>query len=302
MKSIMYRIRNGKAYSTSVEEYNTKQKKQAKKILDIVLESVIREIKPNVKGKRIYIPENMTYTLPATEKQFTGDFPSGTYISIPKDMVVGVHWENQDGHRIDLDLSMVNADDKIGWDSRYRTEDGNILFSGDMTDAQKPNGASELFYVKKQTNGAYILFVNYFNFDSAVEVPLKILVGKEEVKNLSQNYMINPNNVVSVAKSKINQKQKILGLLVTTANECRFYFAETYIGSSITSSNSKFAENSRKYLLDFYRNTISLNEVLVMAGGKIVKDKERCDIDLSPENLEKDKIINLVKGISKFHI
>ena len=106
--------------------------------------------------------------------------------------------------------------------------------------------------------------------------------------------MIDPNNVLSVAESKIDKRQKILGLIITDANECRFYFAETSIGNSITSSNSEIAEQSRKYLLNFYKNTINLNDILLKAGAVIIDTKENADIDLSPENLGKDSILNLI--------
>lgn len=291
-ESIMYKIRSGKGYATN---FNFEQKNAAKRILDVVLDSITKDIGKNVKGKKIYIPENVTYTLPATEKQFTGNFPSGSYISMPKDMIVGIHWENVDEHRIDLDLSLIGVTTgKIGWDADYRTENRSILFSGDMTDAEKPKGATELIYVKKQKTDAFILLVNYFNYDSSVEVPFKIILAKEEISDFKEDYMVNPNNVVSIAKSNINQRQKILGLLVTTTNECRFYFSETYLGLSISSSNSEFVKNSRQYLFDFYKNAISLNDVLVKAGAKIVKKKDKGVIDLSPENLEKDTILNLI--------
>jgi len=290
--SILYRIRNGKGYAT---DFSFEKKAMAKKILDVVMDSIVEDMKANIKGKKIYIPEYITYTLPATEKQFTGDFPSGSYVSIPKDMIVGIHWENVDGNMIDLDLSMVNDEMKIGWDSVYRTEDRNILFSGDITNAPKPKGATELFYIRKQIMSSYILFVNYYNYDDDVEVPFKIIVAKEQARNFKENYMVNPNNVMSIAKTKIDQKQKLLGLLVTTTNECRFYFAETYLGRSITSSNSVFVKNSLEYLFGFYRNTIDLNSLLIKAGGNLVANKDKCNIDLSPESLEKDKIINLIK-------
>ena len=56
-----------------------------------------------------------------------------------------------------------------------------------------------------------------------------------------------------------------------------------------------------EYLLDFYENTISLKDILEKSGAKIVNDKENIDdednidIDLSPEVLEKDSILNLLK-------
>jgi len=287
--SILYRIRNNKSYAT---DFNFEHKTMAKRILEIVLNSISKDVSKNVKGKKVFIPENINYSLPATEKQFTGNFPSGSFVSIPKDMVFGIHWENQDSHTIDLDLSVISDNEKFGWDSSYRSEGKDVLFSGDVTDASE--GASELFYVKKQVKNALILVVNYYNYDENIEVPFKIIVAKEQVSDLKKNYMVDPNNVIAATESKIDQKQKVLGLLVTTTNECKFYFAETYLGKSITSSNSEFMENSRKYLFDFYQDTINLKDILIKAGAKIVKERGKSDIDLSPESLEKDSILKLI--------
>lgn len=288
--SILYRIRNGKGYAA---EFSFDKKDYAKRILDVVLTSIIGDISKNVKGKKIYIPDYITYTLPATEKQFTGNLPSGSYISIPKDMVFGIYWDNVKGNRIDLDLAMMSNDEKIGWDGIYRNDNGNILFSGDITDAEA--GATELFYVKRQVKQAYILFVNYYNFDKEMEVLFKIMIAKEEVKDFKQNYMVNPNNIIAVTNSVIKEKQRILGLVVITTSECRFYFAETAIGVSITSRKSKYTEHSRKYLFDFYENTISLNDILMKSGAKIVREKEKADINLSPESLERNSILELIR-------
>lgn len=291
--SILYRIRNGKGYAT---DFSFENKNSAKRILDIILDSIVKDVAKNVKGKKIYIPDYIHYSLPATEKQFTGNFPPGTYVSIPKDMIVGVHWQNTEGHRIDLDLSVISpTKGKIGWDSSHKTDGGDIMFSGDMIDARKPKGATELFYVRRQSKEALILFVNYYNFEEKIEVPFKIIVAQEKAENFKKNYMVNPNNIIAVSNSKINQKEKILGLLVTTSDECRFYFTETYIGNSITSSNSKVAENSRKYLFGFYEKSIDLKSILIKANAEIVDEKENADIDLSPEELEKDSILNLLK-------
>jgi hypothetical protein len=290
VESILYRIRNGKGYATA---FSFGSKNEAEVVLNIVLDSIAQDVSKNVGGKKIYIPKYVNYSLPATEKQFTGNFPSGTYVSIPNDMVAGIHWNNVKQHRVDLDLSLIAETGKIGWDGYYRTDDRDVLFSGDVTDAR--NGASELFYVKKQARKAFIVFVNYYNFDAEVEVPYKILVAKEAVKDFKNNYMVNPNNIVAITNSVINQKQKIIGLLVTAMTGNRFYFAETSIGKSITSGSSKFVTHSRKYLLDFYENTIALRDILVKAGAEVVSEKEEADIDLSPETLEKDSILTILK-------
>ena len=72
-----------------------------------------------MEGKTIYIPYHVNYAMPVTEKQFTGHFPTGTSITVPQDMIAGIHWTNTDRH-IDMDLSVMNKNGKIGWDSAYR--------------------------------------------------------------------------------------------------------------------------------------------------------------------------------------
>ncbi|MEK6881950.1 MAG: hypothetical protein AABY22_20195, partial [Nanoarchaeota archaeon] len=289
--SIMYKVRNGKGYVT---DFNFKNKPVAQTILNIILQSIIKDIKVNVKGKKIYIPEYINYTLPATEKQFTGNFPNGTFVIVPNDIIVGVNWNNVGSNRIDLDLSLISAGKKFGWDGMYRGNDREILFSGDITDASK--GATELFYVQRQKPGALIMFVNYYNHEEDVEVPFKIIVASEKPNRFGPNYLINPNNVVTIASSKINRKQRILGLLVTEPEECKFYFTETDMGNSITSYGSDDkSEKSKEYLVNFYTNSITLNDLLVKAGAEIVTDKKDADIDLSPEALEKDTILNLLQ-------
>jgi len=299
VNSILYKIRNGKGYATS---FSFDNKKVAEEILRVVIGEIVNDVAKNVKGKKVYIPKGINYSLPATEKQFTGDFPSGSFIDIPDDIVFGVHWKNIKGNRIDLDLSLISTGEKIGWDSSYRTNDRCILFSGDMTDAGK-NGATELFYVRKQVVKPYIILLNYYNYSdikvySDIKiVPFKIIVARENVEDLTKNYMVNPNNIVALTSSEMTQKQKILGLVVPSENGNRFYFAETELGCSITSRGNEFVENARKYLVDFYENTIGLESILVNAGAEITKERTGADIDLSLESLEKDSIIKLLKEI-----
>lgn len=288
--SILYRIRNGKSYAT---DFSFPDHGRAKSIAKVVSKSIADSM--DLEGKKIYLPRNMNYALPATEKMFTGQFPTGSYVSIPKDMVFGIHWNNVKNHRIDLDLSLISAEHgKVGWDGAYRSDDRKILFSGDVTDAPSPNGASELFYVAKQTKDVSILFVNYYNYSASIPVPFDIVVAKELVKDFRQNYMLNPNNIIASAKTAIDKQQKMLGLLITTSEECRFYFVETAIGKSITSSENEHSIKTREFLLEYYQNAIQLKDIVESAGAIITSRKEQCDIDLSPETLEKDTIINLL--------
>jgi len=296
--TILYKIRNGKGYAT---DFSFENKDEARRVLTMVIDSIIADLKENVEGKKIYIPGYVKYALPATEKQFTGDFPSGTCIISPKDMVAGIQWKNTEDHRIDLDLSLINiTGNKIGWDAAYRSDGGSILFSGDITDAHRPKGASELFAIRKQSKQEYLMFVNFFNYMEDVEVPFNIVVAQEKITRAVKNHVLDPNNIMAIAKSKIDERQKVLGLLVVTTGECRFYFSEIGIGRSISvGGGNNYVEHSLLYLSNFYRNMMNLGELLSAAGAIVltsIDDSENIDIDidLSPNNLEKDKIIKLL--------
>jgi hypothetical protein len=291
--SILYRIRNGKGYATDFQfPFGCKRLVSAQHIVE---SSIIDDCKARLKGRKIYIPDNIVYALPSTEKQFVDKIPSGSYISISKDAIVGIHWDNVDGERIDLDLSLLGCGKKFGWDGLYRGFGGegkaDILFSGDMTDAPKPHGASELFYVNKIDPSFVVL--NYFNYSKDVEVPCQLFVASQKVTNVTKNYMVDPNHIIAKSVLKINRKQKILGLLTQQDGATRFYFIGTDVGATITSYGNQYMEHARNYLYTFYQNAISLNVILELAGVKFVSEPA-CEINLSPEKLEKDTMINLL--------
>jgi len=298
VSSILYKIRNGKSWAEEIS-YDSHVKAKSDEILKVVLGSIVYDINKHVANKKIYLPKSVEYALPATEKQFTGNLPSGTYLTIDQDsMVFGVHWFNHEGRRgessrVDLDLSLITVGGmKYGWDGEYRSSGKNILFSGDVTNAPRPKGASELFYLYGSLKSPGILMVNYFNY-SPQEVPFEIIVAKHQPRTLSKNYVIDPNDIVCSIESKIDSPQKILGI-VTTSKDLRFYFSESLIGMSITSRASRMIENAMQYLTDFYTDTISLNEILLLSDAEIVEDEEECDINLSLEKIERDSILNLL--------
>lgn len=291
--SILYKIRNGKGFATQFDQIaDSATYTRCKVVLSEVLHSITDDVRKNVAGKKVHIPPDLHYALPATEKQFSGMFPSGTYVSVPKDMIFGVHWKNVNGHRIDLDLSLMSIKHgKIGWDRSHRSSDGGILFSGDITDA--PEGATELFYVKKQIDEAGLLMLNYFNYDDDVPVPFQTIVAHEELKSLPSNYMVDPNNLLASSANVIDVHQKVLGLLVATPTECRFYFSEASLGLNISARNKDYVTHARNYLVASMESAIDLRQILVDAGA-LMCNKEEAEIDLSPEALEKDSIIKLL--------
>lgn len=292
VSSILYRIRNGKSWAAEIN-YDKYIRTKSDEVLEVVFRCIVDDINKHVRHKKIYLPMNIEYALPATEKQFTGNLPSGTYVTMNQNMVFGVHWFNHK-ERVDLDLSLITNEGKYGWDGEYRSGSRGILFSGDVTDAPRPEGGSELFYIQTGfLESPAILMVNYYNY-SPEEVPFEIIAAKHHPQNFDKNYVVDPNDIVCSTESKIDSKQKILGIVAPVAEGLRFYFAEACIGKSITSRKSLGTENAKRYLVDFYTDTLSLNKILLQSAAEIVENEEECDINLSLEKIEKDSILNLL--------
>lgn len=288
--AILYRVRNGSGWAAEFDwQGNPADTKLA---LQTILVSIAIDVQKNVKGQTFYIPDHIHYTLPATEKQFVGHFPSGSYVTVPQDMVAGIHWTNT-SERVDLDLSVISETGKVGWDAAYRTSGRSVLFSGDMVDAPAPRGASEVFYLKRGNAEAKIMLVNYYNFCDGDEVEAKILVAHEDPRGFRQNYMVNTSNILASAIVNISKRQNIIGLIVGD----KFYFTTVSIGNSITSHDNEWATLSRKYLVNSLVNSLELRSVLVAAGATVVNERPESEyIDLSPEALDKLTIMNLLIG------
>lgn len=289
--SIVYRVRNGRGWATDFA-WNG----DTEEALNMVSASIVEDLVDNVAGEKIFIPENVHYALPATEKQFTGFLPIGSYVSVPEDMIFGIYWCNTN-ERVDLDLSTVGVSGKVGWDSFYRSPQGNLMFSGDMTDAPKPKGASELFYIKKsKEQDPNILMVNYYNFSSGDEVEMKLLVAHEKAENFGKNYMVDVGNIIASANLNISKKQNVLGLSTSVNGENRFYFANVSIGNSITSRNDVKTTHARKFLVKSLVDSLDFREILTLAGAEVVSEKpeEEEFLDLSPTALSKTTFVDLL--------
>lgn len=293
----VYRIRSGRGWAT---EFSWSADEQATQhALDIVLTSIKDAVRENVKGRTIYIPPHIHYALPATEKQFTGHLPSGSYVTVPEDMIAGVHWTNTPSHRVDLDLSIIDRNGKTGWDAAYRSEDGGILFSGDMTDAPLPNGATELFYLRRGGVRPKIVMLNYFNYHPN-GVAARLLVAREKPENFGKNYMVDPGNIIASARLDVTARQQVVGLVAETDGEFRFCFAGIGLGKSISSKNGALAAYARKYLMSQYMHPLCFRDILDKAGADVVADRPDGDhLDLSPESLDKTTILDLINPVGE---
>lgn len=276
--AFLYRVRNGKSFSK--QNAGSLKIKYYKKMFEVVYSDLVNSL--NVEGKKIKYPKNIDYALPSSEKMFVGNIPAGTKIS-GKKLVSGVYWENDWGAR-DLDLSALSLEGKIGWNSAYKGQ--GLMYSGDMTSA--PNGATELLYSSGKIPSPALSKLNIYSGE--VGCKFKIMVGNAD--KVSQNYMFNPNELLFEVETEMKSKQQIVGLTIPTDEGLDFILVNTGFGNISVSGGSSHSDNARNALYYQFSNPISFRKLLIDVGAEIVQDGE-FDIDLSPQNLQKDSLINL---------
>lgn len=275
-----YRIRNGKSFIKT-----NKVSAAAWTNYDFLLNYCKNRF--NLKGKKYFLPQDVEYALPTSEKMFVGNIPTGSKF-FGETLAVGVYWENKWGAH-DIDLSGLNIGGKVGWNSDYKQGNGDLMYSGDITDA--PNGAVEYLYAKNGLNEPTLVNSNVFSGQGNCEY--KIVVGKGD--QIDYNYMMNPNHLFLETKCQSVQNQTILGMLIPEKHRQCFVILNFGAGECRVSGNSEITITATKALFQQWNNPLSLREIIVAFDGEIVKDVENSDYNLSLDNLQKDSFINIFK-------
>ena len=294
--NIVYRIRNGKSYVSTLSNKSGEYISNLKDISNIIRKHLVERISIKVKDKTIYIPKNVVYTAPTSEKQFVGNIPEGSYLEVPRmdNMVYGVYWKNLEGNicsnlkrgfygeitsnsneeRVDLDLKQMNKNEVFGWDAAYRSSTSDILFSGDMIDARLPKGASELFYVgQNYGHGAFLITLNMYTSNSQ-DVPFEFVIAKATHRPEQRvYYTLDPNNILQKLDMVIKntERQKTLGL-ITISDTIRLYFNDFSLGGSVrTSTQNNVTMGAFSYMTSYVKTQLKLNDMLEEAGALIVE-------------------------------
>ncbi len=323
---IVYRIRNGKSYISTLPDKTVDYTLRLITIQNMVKLHFVTRLSKIVKNKTVCIPDGVVYAMPTSEKQFNGNIPAGSYIELPRNssLVYGVHWKNlvtknyfnEDiESRVDLDLKQMSNNQIFGWDANYRDNNKNILFSGDMTNAPLPDGATELFYVsKKCEKSAFMVTLNVFYANA--EVPYQFIVAKApDLKDgIKRNYMVDPNDCLLSVNMKTNDRQNVIGL-ITIDDTIKLYFTDFSTGVNRSSCIDDITTGANEYLKAYNKYQLKLNDLLEEAGatikttpkymqtvftndnGNIIQSEEErlVDFDLSPESITKDIFLKLLK-------
>lgn len=288
--SRFYMIRNGKGYATHKDRPNLRALISHKRLLRTLISSRINLIFRS--RPKIYMPNFIDYAYPTSEKQFVGNYPTGTRIDIPKSeeyTLVGIYWK---GSGDDLDLSGVSGSHKVGWDRQWNSvnskEEHDVMYSGDVTSA--PNGATEFLYAK-DIERTYLVKVNAYSVAYPEGYPYKLILGHGS--NIKKNHIIDPSKVVFSADLELAQRETVVGILDRENNDgLSFYLANQGSGIGRVSVFGQFQWDIEQYLLAKVRSQLRLSDVL--AGYLVDEDSlDEADIDLSPSKISKDTLLSL---------
>ena len=278
----VYQVRNGKFYSKAYNGTVRAGASKAKFIMDLIKK------KYDLKGKKFFIPSDVYYALPTSEKNFVGNVPTGTKLVSDEAIAAGVYWENKGGAR-DLDLSGLAVDGgKVGWNSHYNRGSGEVLYSGDVTNA--PSGATEYLRFNKNLQQSYLVMNNVFS-GNAQGSKFRIVFGKGD--NPSKKHMMNPNDVWFTTPTETLKKESVVGFVTPDKKGVAAIVVNAGFGQDQVSGYGTKHEHLLTALTEKWSNCVYLNDVLAHCGAEVVNDVEDCDVDLTPSKLEKDSIISI---------
>ncbi len=311
----LYSIRNGKAFVMGYHHHRPRifagLKFDAQEVLDVIMNSVAEDIKPNVQGKRIYIPESFNYAVPTSEKKFFGNIPYGSsYNFESKSVIVGVHWfnlvEDDEELRVDLDMHLNSDSFDIGWDNDFANENfinaekHKIIFSGDMTDAPvKGGGATEAFFVGEAVTDEDIMAnVNNYTYreENPKPVPFKLILADVKQEKIDRKYLVDSHEIAFCLPGEINSGEKFLGFLSSDKlGAKKFYFFSRNMGNRIVARSTWLTIDIISAVNTAFKSNLSLNEILRRAGAILENvTAEDCDINLDPLEVTKDTLLGLL--------
>lgn len=285
-------IRNGKVWVN--EQYKPK-KSITKYLMKLYLEleeSLVNSIKD--KACTVRIPKNVEFTIPTSEKNFIGNYPFGTSVAMgDKNNIVGIYWRNE-WHTNDFDLHMSDIYGySYGWCNNYTNKENNIIYSGDMTNAEPE--ATELFYISKDAPDGKIC-VNKFRGDDC-DSQFKLFVASENIEHKLTNctrrtdkpIMCDPNNVVAEFMIPVPRECRQTECALIADN--KVYLMDLSAGNSRV-PNNKYAQIYIDQLKNKCRSFIKLNDILEQAGFTFVDDPD-VEVGLDLTNPDKDALIKL---------
>lgn len=302
----VYSIRNGRTFVRADAPAHSGKTELLRNAHDKVYLALAQRLKETLRGKTFYIPDYINYAMPTSEKQFIGNIPWGTILTVPYNeaFTTGISWVNQHGERVDIDLHLNSATQHFGWNGGY-TDGENIIYTGDQTDAPEPNGAAEAYYFKPGDE-AFILSANLFS--GVADMPYKMFMTARKPTlyrrnwNDCNNYTFNPAEAIFTPiplKFNGNERDMTIGLF----SEGSFYFYGGSVNKGIVPSANY--SDFIKGLQFKMKNSLRFKDMLIEAGSKVLdqaeydnlnEEKRKDVISLAPEDLTATTLLDIIDG------
>ncbi len=326
MSPRIFTIRNGKTYVAEPGKTLSDEAKRLKAAkVGLVAGELVDRLREVYSGTTFLIPSHIDYAVPTSEKQFVGVYPFGTSIHPDHDggkvqpFTVGIHWENQDKCRVDLDLHMNSVTEHFGWNGGYCGGDNAVIYSGDITDAPAPEGATEAFYFDPNA-GTFTLSVSkYCGGDKPVDFKFFVnSADKDDVAAASRsrydnsfrgkgaNAIFNGHDMLApvipmVVGDKGDDEYSVASENLGIFHEGIFYFFGGEMNAGCVPRANY--ENFIKGIIPQITSKLSLSAVLATAGANVIsqadfdlmtEEEQAKVIDLSPECLDLTTLMQIV--------
>lgn len=323
-KYIEYRIRNGKSWYTECPSLTWRNKSFLRQVRSYIKSDIVEKLSKALKNKTVILPKNITYALPTSEKDFSGDIPNKSIITFNTDeaLVLAVCWETE----CDIDLSILdNKGNKIGWNGYLRDLGSperrcKTIFSGDMTCLDPNTGkASEAMYIEGAGYSGTVLVNLFSRWRGASEItgkiPFRFVIAKSpKLTRMNKNagYSIAPENIIAEVNMQFDENGPNEFKLGTfEADEdgktIKFVFDSGNNGMNNVSFSNTELETMRLDVMKTRNSSKSLmfdSELIEECGGIPFKvgpkdpiewrDPNDC-IDLTLENLSRETFIEILK-------
>ena len=271
-----------------------------------IIENAIAKIKNEPLGK-VYLSENMKkYKLPSNDRNVSENLkalPKGSYYTIdlkPNQILrLFIFWKNRKDednreYRIDVDLSIIGTDEtlssvlEISWRTFYKLKnDSPFTFSGDVTDAPRPNGATEFLDIDIEKfknhpeywHHRYLLMnissYNGYNYDQ-FECFAGLMIRDENGK---VNNLFKPDTVMT--KFRLSSKSTEALAAIFDIKENKLILVDTTLPNKRSVSIAGESVNIlSKYLEKYIKPSMSMYDLVNIEHERftLVNDKESADI------------------------
>ena len=288
----LFQIRNGKIWIREEEkEGKVFDKICAASAIGVELHKRLK----NYRGMTVYIPRGISYAVPYSEKQFSGAIPWGTAIGATDKenaFTIGVHWVNDpDESGCDLDLHAHTPTRHFGWNSDYISGDGEIIYSGDMTNAPAPKGAAESFYINN-VKEPVILTLNAFNAKSNKQFQFFMTEGEDD--KMRERATFDASKLISAPLPLAFADKSSLSLGIFDNKTFYVYGGNVAEGAVPSRDYPKFIEALLNRMSSTYRFEALASALKINIVHEAPKDTPF--LDLSPEALTVNTLLDFVDG------